>query len=97
MDFVYSKKRASQYHILYILSIYNVGMPLKKIQIFAGHSTLQQTMDYIRISDDDLDMLQYLNTLSVSNNSNIISINRDKVPLNTVEHQNLNKRKAGNP
>lgn len=70
-------------------------MPLNKIQIFAGHSTLQQTMDYIRISEDDLDMLRYLNTLS--DNSNIISINRDKVPLNTVEHQNLDKRKAGNP
>lgn len=70
-------------------------MPLNKIQIFAGHSTLQQTMDYIRISEDDLDMLRYLNTLS--NNSNIISIKRDKVPLNTVEHQNLDKRKAGNP
>lgn len=68
-------------------------MPLNKIQIFAGHSTLQQTMDYIRISEDDLDMLRYLNTLS--NNSNIISIKRDKVPLNTVEHQNLDKRKAG--
>lgn len=70
-------------------------MPLNKIQIFAGHSTLQQTMDYIRISEDDLEMLRYLNTLS--NNSNIISIKRDKVPLNTVEHQNLDKRKAGNP
>lgn len=70
-------------------------MPLNKIQIFAGHSTLQQTMDYIRISEDDLDMLRYLNMLS--NNSNIISIKRDKVPLNTVEHQNLGKRKAGNP
>lgn len=70
-------------------------MPLNKIQIFAGHSTLQQTMDYIQISEDDLDMLRYLNTLS--NNSNIISIKRDKVPLNTVEHQNLDKRKAGNP
>lgn len=70
-------------------------MPLNKIQIFAGHSTLQQTMDYIRISEDDLDMLRYLNALS--NNSNIISIKRDKVPLNTVEHQNLDKRKAGNP
>lgn len=78
-----------------LTNLYNVGMPLKKIQIFAGHSTLQQTMDYIRISEDDLDMLRYLNTLSY--NSNIISINRDKVPLNTVEHQNLDKRKAGNP
>lgn len=78
-----------------LTNLYNVGMPLKKIQLFAGHSSLQQTMDYIRISEDDLDMLRYLNTLS--DNANIISINRDKVPLNTVEHQNLDKRKAGNP
>lgn len=78
-----------------LTNLYNVGMPLKKIQVYAGHSTLQQTMDYIRISEDDLDMLRYLNTLS--DNSNIISINRDKVPLNTVEHQNLDKRKAGTP
>lgn len=78
-----------------LTNLYNVGMPLKKIQIFAGHSSLQQTMDYIRISEDDLDMLRYLNTLS--DNSNIISINRDKIPLNTVEHPFLDKRKAGNP
>lgn len=78
-----------------LTNLYNVGMPLKKIQIFAGHSSLQQTMDYIRISEDDLDMLRYLNTLS--DNSNIISINRDKIPLNTVEHPFLDKRKARNP
>ena len=78
-----------------LTNLYNVGMPLKKIQIFAGHSSLQQTMDYIRISEDDLDMLRYLNTLS--DNSNIISINRDKIPLNTVEHPFLDKRKAGTP
>lgn len=78
-----------------LTNLYNVGMPLKKIQVYAGHSTLQQTMDYIRISEDDLDMLRYLNTLS--DNSNIISINRDKIPLNTVEHPFLDKRKARNP
>lgn len=78
-----------------LTNLYNVGMPLKKIQVYAGHSTLQQTMDYIRVSEDDLDMLRYLNTLS--DNSNIISINRDKIPLNTVEHPFLDKRKAGNP
>ena len=78
-----------------LTNLYNVGMPLKKIQVYAGHSSLQQTMDYIRISEDDLDMLRYLNTLS--DNSNIISINIDKVPLNTVEHPFLDKKKAGNP
>ena len=44
-------------------TLYFAGMPLKKIQEFAGHSTLQQTMDYIRISKDETDMLKYLNTL----------------------------------
>lgn len=51
-----------------LTNLYYAGMPLKKIQEYAGHSSLKQTMDYIRISDDDLDMSQYLNTLSASNN-----------------------------
>ena len=54
-----------------LTNLYYAGMPLKKIQEYAGHSSLKQTMDYIRISDDDLDMSQYLNTLSDS--SNILS------------------------
>ena len=54
-----------------LTNLYYAGMPLKKIQEYAGHSSLKQTMDYIRISDDDLDMSQYLNTLSAS--SNILS------------------------
>ena len=41
-----------------------MGMPVKKIQVFAGHSSVQQTMDYIRISDDDDDVINYLNRLS---------------------------------
>lgn len=47
-----------------LTNLFNANMPLKKIQEFAGHSSLKQTMDYIRISDDDLDMMQYLDTLS---------------------------------
>lgn len=49
-----------------LTNLYSVGMPLKKIQEYAGHASLKQTLDYIRIKDEDLDMLQYLNTLSVS-------------------------------
>lgn len=47
-----------------LTKLYFAGMPLKKIQEFAGHSTLQQTMDYIRISADEENMMPYLNSLS---------------------------------
>lgn len=59
-----------------LTNLYYAGMPFKKIQEYAGHSSLKQTMDYIRITDDDIDMGQYLNTLSTSNN--IISFTRQK-------------------
>ena len=42
-----------------LTNLYMLGMPLKNIQEYAGHSSLKQTMDYIRITDDDLDMMQY--------------------------------------
>lgn len=47
-----------------LTNLYIAGMPLKKIQEFAGHSSLKQTMDYIRISDDEQDLTDYLNALS---------------------------------
>ena len=47
-----------------LTNLYMAGMPLKKIQQFAGHSSLRQTMDYLRISDDDMDMMPYINSLS---------------------------------
>ena len=47
-----------------LTNLYTAHMPLKKIQEFAGHSSLKQTMDYIRISDDELDDMQFLETLS---------------------------------
>lgn len=47
-----------------LTKLYFAGMPLKKIQEYAGHSTLQQTMDYIRISADEDNMMPYLNALS---------------------------------
>lgn len=47
-----------------LTNLYMMGMPLKKIQVFAGHSSVQQTMDYIRISDDNDDVIAYLDKLS---------------------------------
>ncbi len=56
-----------------LTNLYMMGMPVKKIQVFAGHSSVQQTMDYIRISDDNDDVINYLNRLSdMRTDSNII-------------------------
>ena len=30
----------------------------------AGHSSLKQTLDYLRVTDDDIDLMEYLDTLS---------------------------------
>ena len=41
-----------------------IGMPLRLIQHFAGHSSLKQTLEYIRISEDDDLSYDYLEALS---------------------------------
>jgi site-specific recombinase XerD len=60
-----------------LTNLYMIGMPLKKIQEYAGHSSLKQTMDYIRITDDDIDMLPYLDKLSDEAEDNIILFKKD--------------------
>lgn len=55
-----------------LTNLYMMGMPVKKIQVFAGHSSVQQTMDYIRISDDNDDVINYLNKLSDMRTDSII-------------------------
>ncbi len=52
-----------------LTNLYNAGMPLKKIQEYAGHASLKQTMDYIRISDNDVDIVQYVNSLDIKNHN----------------------------
>jgi len=49
-----------------LTNLYYAGMPLKDIQKFAGHTSLQQAMDYIKIKEDDISTLSYLETLSTS-------------------------------
>ena len=46
-----------------LTNLYMNGMPLKKIQEYAGHSSLKQTMEYIRIVNDDGDIQEYLEML----------------------------------
>ena len=58
-----------------LTNLYNAGMPLKKVQEYAGHASLKQTMDYIRISDSDVDVAPYLNSLIIEND-NICSFPR---------------------
>lgn len=53
--------------------LYTSGMPLKKIQAYAGHSSLQQTLDYLRITDDDIDLSSYLDSMSPGPSGNIVS------------------------
>ncbi len=60
-----------------LTNLYAAGMPLKKIQEFAGHSSLKQTMDYIRISDEDIDLSEYLNTLSDTTITNIVPFKKE--------------------
>ena len=60
-----------------LTNLYTANMPLKKIQEFAGHSSLKQTMDYIRITDDDIDMIQYLDTLSEEVDETVIPFKRE--------------------
>ncbi|MCR5604511.1 MAG: site-specific integrase [Lachnospiraceae bacterium] len=60
-----------------LTNLYMMGMPVKKIQVFAGHSSVQQTMDYIRISDDNDDVINYLNRLSeMRTETNIITFRK---------------------
>jgi len=60
-----------------LTNLYTAGMPLKKIQEFAGHSSLKQTMDYIRISDEDIDLSEYLNTLSDTTITNVVPFKKE--------------------
>lgn len=60
-----------------LTNLYMARMPLKKIQEFAGHSSLKQTMDYIRITDDDMDMMQYLDTLSEEATDTVIPFRKN--------------------
>ena len=58
-----------------LTNLYYAGMPLKDIQKFAGHTSLQQTMDYIKIKEDDISTLSYLEALSTSNTG----VKRDEI------------------
>lgn len=43
-------------------NLYNLGAPLKSISAFAGHSSIKQTMDYIRVQESE-DIISFLECL----------------------------------
>lgn len=59
-------------------TLYSEGMPLKLIQQYAGHSSMKQTMEYIRITENEIDTTQFLNKLcgDSSENSNIVKFRK---------------------
>lgn len=66
---------------------------LKIIQEFAGHSSLKQTMDYIRITDDELDMSQYFETLSEGPDNTIIPFRNEPDEIRKVNTKFLRREK----
>lgn len=67
-----------------LTNLFEAGMPLKRVQVFAGHASLKQTMEYIRASDDDVDLMNYIETLSQTKE------NREPNIIRFPTHQHLN-------
>lgn len=53
-------------------NLYLNGMPPKRIQTVMGHETLEQTLEYIRSTNDDLEDSQFFNLLNQAAPDNVI-------------------------
>ena len=53
-------------------NLYLNGMPPKRIQKVMGHETLEQTLEYIRSTNDDLEDSQFFNLLNQAAPDNVI-------------------------
>ena len=47
-------KRLHDIRRTFVTNLYSKGMPLNDIRRIAGHSSIDQTMDYIKITEDDI-------------------------------------------
>lgn len=71
-----------------LINLHELGMPLKMIQVYARQSSLQQTLEYIHTSDNNIDMMQYLNALSTNDECTIVpfeSFSSRYLELNTIK------------
>lgn len=60
-----------------ITNLYEQGLLLTKISKFAGHSTVKQTLDYIRIPEDSDSDYAYFEALNITEESNIVRLSPD--------------------
>lgn len=87
-----------------ITNLHRSGMPIEKLKEYAGHESIQQTMDYINNvegSDDDEKYFEALNHRNDSHSVSKDSENTGNKPLFTLVHdgtrQNNENEKTGNP
>lgn len=55
-----------------ITRLYESKLPLSQIQQIAGHSSIKQTLDYLRIADDDIDVFSFMESLTTTKSPKIV-------------------------
>ena len=55
-----------------ITRLYESKLPLSQVQQIAGHSSIKQTLDYLRIADDDIDVLSFMESLTTTKSPKIV-------------------------
>ena len=87
-----------------ITNLHRSGMPIEKLKEYAGHETIQQTLDYINNVEGSDDDLKYFETLNRRDNDDIepeMSVNAENKPIFTLVHDGTrcfdDNMKTGNP
>lgn len=73
-----------------VTNLFRAGMPIKNIQAFAGHSSMKQTMDYIRLDDVDVNLMPFLDALADPAKMETDNVIIFEKPSNTVLCRKLN-------
>lgn len=87
-----------------ITNLHRLGMPIEKLKEYAGHETIQQTLDYINNvegSDDDLKYFEMLNRKDTAGMESEKAENAENKPIFTLVHDGTrcfdDNMKTGNP